>query len=71
MVKKAGKGAAGEGQITVARLQEILGHIEWQCRVTRVALHQLDPATRIQMTPELEELLAQEPRAAKYAEPLC
>jgi hypothetical protein len=52
-------------------LMEILGHIEWQCRVARVALHQLDPLTKIQVTLELTDLLKQEPTVFKYAEPLC
>jgi hypothetical protein len=63
--------ADARGTITVARLQEILAHIEWQCRVARLALHELDPAMRMRVTPELEDLLSQEPKAAKYAEPMC
>ena len=71
MAKKAVTKAATPEHVTVALLIESLKQLEWQCRYVRLALHRLDPATRIAATPEMKELLAAEPRKPNSMVPPC
>jgi hypothetical protein len=70
MAISGGSDIGGES-ITVARLIEMLKHIEWECRFVRLAVQQLEPQTRITSTTELKGLLEIEPPLPKYIDPPC
>ncbi|MBI4915776.1 MAG: hypothetical protein HY825_08005 [Acidobacteria bacterium] len=50
-----------DGEITIARVMAVLAHIEWEVRLARLALQQLDPGTKIPATEEIKALSAAEP----------
>jgi len=57
---RGGKQSKG-GDITVARVMEVLAHIEWEVRLARVMLQQLDPGMKLAVTEDLKALSAAEP----------
>ena len=61
----------GGESITVARLIEMLKHIEWECRFVRLAVQQLEAQTKIVPTAELKGLLEQELPLLRYIDPPC
>jgi len=48
---------AEDSHIKLSHLTDLLKRIEWEAKLVRLALLQLDPATTFKVTPEIDEHL--------------
>jgi hypothetical protein len=60
MARKVGKSEVAGDRITIARINQILQHIEWELEVTRMLLHRLGAGTTIEISDEIREKMKAE-----------